>query len=54
MTHLKGIITLQVQCNACNKAVTAYPLVNRADLLAALKRGLDVRVMHVTLKRDHI
>ena len=54
MTYSKGIITLQVQCNACNKAVTAYPLVNRADLVAALKHGLDVRVMHVTPGRDHI
>ena len=32
-------ITLQVQCNACNKTVTAYPLVNRGDLVVAL--GVD-------------
>ena len=47
-------ITLQVQCDSCNKSVTAYPLVNRNDLVAALRGGLDVRVMHVTPGKDHI
>jgi hypothetical protein len=54
MAKSREPITLQVQCNACNKTVTAYPLVNRGDLVAALKRKLDVRVMHVTLGKDHI
>jgi hypothetical protein len=31
MPKSKEHITLQVQCNACNKTVTAYPLVNRGD-----------------------
>jgi hypothetical protein len=54
MTNSKEPITLQVQCSACNRTVTAYPLVNRGDLVAALKGKLDVRVMHVTPGKDHI
>jgi hypothetical protein len=54
MRESKEQITLQVHCNACSKTVTAYPLLNRDDLVAALKRKLDVRVMHVTPGRDHI
>jgi hypothetical protein len=50
----KEQITLQVQCTACNKTVTAYPLVNKDDLVAALKHKLDVRVMHVAPEKDHI
>jgi hypothetical protein len=34
--------------------VTAYPLVNKDDLVAALKHKLDVRVMHVAPEKDHI
>ena len=47
-------ITLQVQCDSCNKSITAYPLVNRNDLVAALRGGLDVRVMDVSPGKDHI
>jgi hypothetical protein len=54
MTNSNQPITLQVQCTACNKTVTAYPLVNKDDLVAALKHKLDVRVMHVTPEKDHI
>lgn len=54
MTLSKAFNTLQAQCNTCDKVVTAYPLLNKADLVSALKRGLDVRVMHVTLGGDHI
>lgn len=54
MAKSKQHITLQVQCDACNKSVTAYPLVNRSDLVAALRSGLDVRVMHVAADKDHI
>lgn len=54
MTNSNQPITLQVQCIACNKTVTAYPLVNEDDLVAALKHKLDVRVMHVAPDKDHI
>jgi hypothetical protein len=54
MTNSSQPITLQVQCIACNKTVTAYPLVNKNDLVVALKHKLDVRVMHVTPEKDHI
>jgi hypothetical protein len=54
MTNSNQPITLQVQCTARNKTVTAYPLVNNDDLVAALKHKLDVRVMHVTPEKDHI
>jgi hypothetical protein len=47
----KEQITLQVQCTACNKTVTAYPLVNKDDLVAALKHKLDVRVCMSHLKK---
>ena len=54
MAKSNGPITLQVQCDACNKSVTEYPLVNKNDLVVALRGGLDVRVMHVTPGKDHI
>jgi hypothetical protein len=54
MAKSKEPITIHVQCGACNKSVTAYPLANRNDLVAALRDGLDVRVMHVTPLKDHI
>ena len=54
MPKFKEHISLQVQCDSCNKSVTAYPLVNKDDLVAALKHKLDVRVMHVTPGKDHI
>jgi hypothetical protein len=54
MTNSNQPITLQAQCLACNKTVTAYPLVNKDDLVVALKHKLDVRVMHVTPEKDHI
>ena len=54
MPNFNQPITLQVQCTACNKTVTAYPLVNKDDLVAALRHKLDVRVMHVALEKDHI
>jgi hypothetical protein len=36
MTNSNQPITLQVQCLACKKTVTAYPLVNKDDLVAAV------------------
>jgi hypothetical protein len=54
MAKSKEPITLEVQCDSCNKLVTAYPLVNKNDLVAALRGGHDVRVMHVTPGKDHI
>jgi hypothetical protein len=47
-------IILQAHCAICNKTVSVSPLLNRDDLAAALKRGGDVRVMHVATEGDHI
>jgi len=47
-------VMLQAHCNICNKAVRVCTLLNRSDLLAALQRGRDVRVMHVATEGDHI
>ena len=53
----QGNTLFQAHCNICNKTVSVSPvapLLNRNDLVAALKSGTDVRVMHVVSEGDHI
>jgi len=51
---VKANIPFPAHCNACNKEVSALPLLNRGDLLVALQGKEDVRVMHVVTEKDHI
>ncbi len=47
-------VQFEVHCNICNKTVTAFPVSNRADLILALEKGRDLRVMHTATEGDHI
>jgi len=53
MTEPKAHFTLQSHCGICNKKVSATPMLNRDDLVSALQRGLDVKVMHATAENEH-
>jgi hypothetical protein len=50
----KAHFTLQSHCNICSKTVSVTPMLNRDDLVSALQRGLDVRVMHATAESEHV
>jgi hypothetical protein len=49
-----GIQNLLAHCNICNKTVSVSTLVNRNDVIEALKRGGEVKVMHNASVGDHI
>jgi hypothetical protein len=54
MTKFKLNITFLARCSTCNKTFSVLPLLNRGDLVIALQKQRDVRVMHVATEGDHI
>jgi hypothetical protein len=51
--HRAGLWRIRID-QEVERKFRSYPLVNKDDLVAALKHKLDVRVMHVTPEKDHI
>jgi hypothetical protein len=54
MMEPKANVVLGAHCNICNKTVGDLPMLNKDDLVSALKGGRDVRVMHIAAEGDHI
>ena len=45
---------LQSYCSKCERTVTVVPLVSADEFWNAVKKNLEVEVMHVTIAGDHV